>query len=341
VVKFSDRKQQQKLFYVLIVELVAGCVSFFLGWIRFDATNAQHEIVQDELAIRRKAFEERLTNARAKFASNDLVSAYDQANLLFTSQELTAYFPIRDLFVLTGDIAKKRELWTEAAEFYGPALKLDPNNVSVLTDSGEAYRYLQRFEEAEELYLKARSLKGQDWTVLNGSLNCARRYAAFFIDSNPKLSNVKFEQAVELADDARRVALTPEQGRISDLNKARVFWEWRKYSVASAMYDDLLAKYPEDPEIQEDMAAVLIEAEKPNEAFTLYMKLYARQKSSGTPSAFVGSGLTEAAAKASIATPADMETAWKAGLLSLSQNPQDPFGYYAVALLAKKAREKL
>jgi hypothetical protein len=52
-VKFADPKQQNKLFYTLIVEIVAIGVGFFADILRFDPSGVQGEIVKpinDELA---------------------------------------------------------------------------------------------------------------------------------------------------------------------------------------------------------------------------------------------------------------------------------------------------
>ncbi|MBA7679839.1 hypothetical protein ES703_88144 [subsurface metagenome] len=53
-IKFSDTKQQQRLFTVLIVELVVVCVGFFAGFLRFDPTKVVAEIVE-ETQSRREA----------------------------------------------------------------------------------------------------------------------------------------------------------------------------------------------------------------------------------------------------------------------------------------------
>jgi hypothetical protein len=55
LIKFQDSKQQRKLFYVLIVELVVGCLGFFFDFLRFDAFKVQQEIAdtaQQEMAER-------------------------------------------------------------------------------------------------------------------------------------------------------------------------------------------------------------------------------------------------------------------------------------------------
>jgi tetratricopeptide (TPR) repeat protein len=332
VVKFADKKQQRTLFATLIVELVVGCLSFFLGFLKLNPEAASSQIVREEISSRKKQFEEKLEKARAEFARTNYQSAYSMVSELFKSPDLQEFFPVRDLFILNGDISSKRGFWLEAAESYGPALRLDPNNVPVLSNVGLAYRQLKRYEDAEQIYARALAVEPQNWGILNGYFNCLQRYAAFLSDHYPKIADEKFQKASDVADQMHQVAGNKYEERTSDVAKAMLFWQWKKYDVASNQYRSLANKYPNDTRFSEDLAAVLVESGEYAEAYSLFAKLAEAENQKGDISFFVGSGIAEAAAKAKV-EKSKMEQALSAGLRAIVVDPKDPFGHYAVALV--------
>lgn len=334
-VRFADQAQQRTLFRVLIVELVIIGVGFFGGFLKFDANEVQREIVNNEFNARKKTFNDKLAEAQRLYQAGQLPEAYDLVNNLFRSDELEEYFPIKDLFVLNGDISKSRKFWLEAVESYGPALKLDPNNINVIVSAGYAQRQLQNYEKAESLYERALATQGQNWDVLNGYFNCLRRYAAFLSDEYPKIANEKFQKAAVTAQQMANVAAGEKEKRLSDIAKATLYWEWKRYDIASTTYKQLINKYPDKTRFKEDLAAVLVEMERFTEAKELYATLYQEELNSGAPSWFVGSGYAEAASKAN-STPPELKQALEAGLAAIAAKPDEPFSYYAVSLVYKE-----
>jgi len=316
------------------VELVVVSVGFFGGFLKFDANEVKKEIVAKEFNTRKQAFEDKLAQAQELYRSGQLPAAYDLVNDLFRSDELEEYFPIKDLFVLNGDISKSRKFWLEAAESYGPALKLDPNNIDVIVSSGYAQRQLQNYEKAESLYERALSTEGQNWSVLNGYFNCLRRYAAFLSDEYPKIANEKFQKAATTAQQMASVAGDARQERLSHVAKAALYWEWKKYDIASTTYKQLILKYPGEVRFKEDLAAILVEMELYEEAKELYGTLYEEELKAGETSWFVGSGYAEATSKAS-STSEELKRALEAGLSAIADKPDEPFSYYAVSLVYK------
>lgn len=334
-VRFADKSQQRTLFRVLIVELVIVGVGFFSGIFEFNANEVQRGIVTKEFSSRKKAFDGKLAEAQRLYQAGQLPEAYRLVNDLFRSDELEEYFPIKDLFVLNGDISKSRMFWLEAVESYGPALKLDPNNIDVIVSAGYAQRQLQNYEKAESLYERALAAQGQNWEVLNGYFNCLRRYAAFLSDEYPKIANEKFQKAATTAQQMENVAADEKEKSLSNIAKATLYWEWKKYDIASATYRQLIDKYPDQVRFKEDLAAVLVEMEKYSEAKELYATLYQDELNSGTPSWFVGSGYAEAASKAK-SPSSELRQALEAGLAAIAAKPDEPFSYYAVSLVYKE-----
>ena len=333
-VRFSDPSQQKTLFRVLIVELVIVSVGFFGDVLRFDAKEVQREIVKNEFNARKAIFEDKLAEAQRLYRNNQLPEAYGLVNNLFRSSELEEYFPIKDLFVLNGDISKSRKFWLEAVESYGPALKLDPNNIDVIVSAGYAQRQLQNYEKAESLYERALATQGQNWAVLNGYFNCLRRYAAFLLDEYPKIANVKFQKAAITAQQMANVAAGEKEKRLSDTAKATLYWEWKKYDIAVTTYRQLIRTYPGKARFKEDLAAILVEMGNFMEAKELYAALYREEQKLGIPSWFVGSGYAEAAGKSNI-SPTELKQALEAGLTAIALKPDEPFSYYAISLVYK------
>lgn len=334
-VKFSDPEQQKILFKTLIIELTVVVIGFFGKALEFNPSAAKEKIVSAALADKKKAFIEKLNSARNEYNSGNLQKAYELSNSLFKSDELSEYIPIKELFTLNGDISRKREFWQEAADSYGPAIKLDPNNTELMTNSGYVQRQLQNYEAAENLYDRALSLDAQNWEILNGYFNCMRRFAAFLQDEYPKIAEEKFQKAAEIAKQMKNVAAEARQKKISDVAKGTLYWEWRRYDVAHATYKELANEYPTEPRFKEDLGAILAEMHRFDESKSLYASLYEAEKSKHSVGWYVGAGFAEATSKAK-STRAELDMALDAGLLSISNKPDEPFSYYAVALVYKK-----
>lgn len=335
-VKFADKKQQQALFTALILEVVAVAVGFFGNILEFNPVKAENKIALSFFENKKQRFVTELLNARKAYGAGDFQKAYSMVNQLFMSEDLSEFLPIRDLFILNGDIATKREFWTEALESYGPALKLDPSNIDLMVNAGYAQRQLQNYEAAELLYERALVAQSQNWDVLNGYYNCLRRYAAFLADEYPKISNVKFQRASEIVKEMRNVASDQKQKRISDTAKGTLYWEWKQYDVARATYQQLIVEYPTEKRFQEDLAAILMEMGKYNEAKQLYSGLYKSEKDAKKIGWYVGSGYAEAASKATTTDKDELKSALDAGLIAISNKPDEPFSYYAVGMVYKK-----
>lgn len=205
----------------------------------------------------------------------------------------------------------------------------------MIVSAGYAQRELQNYEAAERLYERALATQSQNWEVLNGYYNCLRRYAAFLADEYPKISNIKFQKASEIVKEMKNVASDQKQKHISDIAKGTLYWEWKQYDVARVTYQQLSVEYPTEKRFQEDLAAILIEMGQYNEAMKLYSDLYKSEKDAKKIGWYVGSGYAEAASKAT-ADKKELQSALDAGLLAISNKPDEPFSYYAVGMVYKK-----
>ena len=207
--KFIDQDQQKTLFKVLIVEVAIVSVGFFANLLEFNPINTKNQLVAGAFSDRKQQFTTKLALARKKYEAGDLQNSYAMVNDLFRSNELSEYFPIRDLFILNGDISKTREFLVEAIESYGPALKLDPNNIELMVKAGDVQRLLQNYEAAENLYERAMISQSQSWDVLNGYYNCLRRYAAFLADVYPKISDINLFDNLDVCICRKNISVVP------------------------------------------------------------------------------------------------------------------------------------
>lgn len=62
-----------------------------------------------------------------------------------------------------------RQLWEPAAVYYERALAQVPDDPDLLTDLGICYRGLRRFDDALEIFARARALDGTHWQSLYNS----------------------------------------------------------------------------------------------------------------------------------------------------------------------------
>lgn len=56
VIELKDKKQQNKLFYIVIVEVVVGCVGFFFNWLPLNPTKVAQQIEQQGVARASEVF---------------------------------------------------------------------------------------------------------------------------------------------------------------------------------------------------------------------------------------------------------------------------------------------
>ncbi|MEF7616953.1 hypothetical protein V4F39_23770 [Aquincola sp. MAHUQ-54] len=155
----------------------------------------------------------------------------------------------------------------------------------------------------------------------------------FRVGDHPKIADIKFSRGAELADQMLVVAGTEKQKQQSMLAKATLYWEWKKYDVAYAAYQEAIKAFPDFQRFHEDIAALLVEMGRPQEGRDAYALLYERSPDKRA-AAFIGAGYAEAAAKAN-SSLAELENALNAGLLSISNQPDEPFSYYAVAMVCR------
>lgn len=62
-----------------------------------------------------------------------------------------------------------RQLWEQAVGYYEKAIALAPDDPDLLTDLGICYRALGRFQDALELFARAREADGNHWQSLYNS----------------------------------------------------------------------------------------------------------------------------------------------------------------------------
>ncbi|WP_162901562.1 tetratricopeptide repeat protein [Breoghania sp. L-A4] len=337
LVKIADKKYLDRLFIVLILEIVAS------GFFIFTSGLAPE---QKYFMEARATFEEAL---RAKDAKE-----IEKADELFSKvlKIPTEGLPldIRHVFRERGHMAYDRKIWGRAAVAYRIFDEVGEADIEVLTKLGRSLRAINQYEEAEQAYERALKISPNNYDVLNGLQNVTRRRAAFLFEADrEEAAQPLFEKTREHINAMINLSgeRSVENKRYLNALSARValYWQWERYPEAEASADKIVAEYPKYERAKEDLAAIKLEfgkyhsrQDKIEASKVLFQKLH-RIQTETTDTIFVGSGLAEATTLSASADKAELDEAEKAVLLAIAESKNsvdDPYAFYAAAVLYRR-----
>ncbi|PIB40325.1 hypothetical protein AOA59_27885 [Pseudomonas sp. 2822-15] len=334
-IQFANKKYLDKLFAVVILEVVA--VGFLIFRTGFSDMSNYYQSVEELYKSASKLKEEK---------QYDLALASYKKILSTSNQALP--FKIEDVFLARGDIAFERELWSQAVESYAFYLELDKSNITVIYKMGQALRKTHDYERAKKIYEIGYSLDPQNYEILNGLQNCLSRLGAFLDEGErSEAANAYYEQAREHILSMINISkgVNVKQYKFASLALARLSWQRKQYREAIAKYEEVSNEYPEFITAREDLAGIKLEygTRTDNEAFimesiSLYKNLY-QGSDTEADKVFSGAGLAEAVSRLVNPSEEDLRMADNAVSLSIvnSQSAKDdPYPLYATALLLKK-----
>lgn len=332
---------RNKLFTVLILEIVAS--GFFLFR---QGLSPEQEYFRQAQALMEKA-------QQAKEA-NDVEKADQLLGQILKLSVKDVPFEIRQVFRTRGDLAYDKQIWDQAVNSYRIFYEIQPDNLKALVRYGRALRAVKRYEEAAKVYERARQLSPNNYGVLNGLQNNARRMGGFLQEAE------RTDAAEEWFEKARvyitaMLKISPNQ-KVHEkrylntiLARARLNWQWERYPQAVALYRDIIREFPKFAQGQEDLAAILIEyadhgggPEVLGEAKRIYARLY-KTTPDGSSRVYIGSGYAEAVGLDPNATVAELKEAKTATLLSLGLlegKNEDPFPFYATSIVLHRLNER-
>lgn len=327
-----------KLFVALILEIVAA------GFLIFQrGLSPEQEYFRQAKAL----FEE----ARAARADKKFELAERKLGEILQLSVRNLPFEVRSVFKERGELWVERRNWPGAAQSLSVYYEIHPNDLDALIGYGRALREIGRYSTALSIYEAAQRLSPNQYDVLNGLQNINRRLGSFYVDADRvDVAEIHFNQArSQIAQMLSLIDGKNDQVRQhqAHLAAARLYWQWRRYDEAIASYDALLKQFPSFPQSSEDLAAILIEAgEAKNDqslivrARNLYLSLNENPPANSNP-IFSGAGLAEASALAENTSNELLAKARTAVLQSLahSELKEDPYAFYAAAVLFKRLKE--
>lgn len=344
VIELADPSYLRKLFTALILEIVA--IGFFVF----------KQGVSPEQQYFRKA-DALYGDATKEYEAGNLEESDRLLGEILSLSVADLPFEIRQVFRKRGEISYDKKLWQQASQFYGMYYELEQDDLDALNGYGRSLRELQRYEEAGSVYERALQLSPNNYDALNGLQNVLRRRASFLLDADRRDSaDELYERARGYITSMERIAESdketdPETSfkkvRNAHLGRAALYWSWRKYPEAIEYYRDIIRRNPEYYRAQEDLAALLVESgdiggnqNDFSEGREIYRRLNSMDSATtGLSDIFVGSGFAEATALATDSTTQDIEDARTAALLSITKitkTQEDPYPYYAAALIYKR-----
>ncbi|MCR9242335.1 MAG: hypothetical protein NXH87_13235 [Rhodobiaceae bacterium] len=337
VIELSDEKYLDRLFVVLVLEIVAS--GFFIFREGF---SEEQKYFRNATLLFDKAISQKEAGS-----FKDADETFSQILNLSTDK---LPFDIRDVIRQRADLAFSQNLWERAAASYQVYDEMGPGDPQVLANYGRSLRELNRYEEAKLVYQRAEKFLPNDYAVLNGLNNVTRRLASFYLEADRSNAAQKlFEQTRVYINAMLKIAGGKSENERQYLNaliaRVRLNWQWERYPEAEASTRGVIEEFPDFSPAKEDLAAILLEyglktsnQSKISESAALYRKLH-EELGNESDDIFIGSGLAEAVASIESPTTEYLEYAKNAVLLSIANNENtedDPYAFYAAALLFHK-----
>lgn len=343
VVNFKQKEHLNKLFIVLVLEVIA------LAFITFKKGPEK-----DDWLLK---VEDIYARAEVQYKNKNYQEALSTVDSVFFIKTDPKTIGIKDVFLLKGNISYDLKQWVETINNLKIYNEIEPNNVDVLAKLGRSYREILRYEEAEQVYKRAIDIKPNNYQIKSGLFNCLRRHAAFVSGTGREsYSNELFKKArllvlemIELAKKESDENIRKRKLLNAKVAQSRLNWEWKRYDEAIALMKGISVEFPDFGYNLEDLAAVQLEfGELTNnqslisESLKLYTSLYNNDKMDEVSKIYSGAGVAEATALILNPSKNQIDFALNSVNLSIAKNEKiddDPYPFYAKAILYHKTNQ--
>ncbi len=176
LVRFEDSKQQKKLFYLLIVEVVIICLTFFQGYLNYNPALAQREIIhstKERLKKMDKYADDQVASIRAlaQTEKNNILSNWDKiyyfaeksyhlrfgreprSFLKFDDRKEIASISTEYYNNLILDISREELKWIEQIKSVNTKQKENPYSEDLKNDFVESLEYVTALQGLAEKLL--------------------------------------------------------------------------------------------------------------------------------------------------------------------------------------------
>lgn len=344
VVNFKQKEHLNKLFIVLILEVIA------LAFIIFKKGPEKDTWLDKVGKIH--------SRAKLKYSNKEYQNALSIIDSVFLIHTDNKSVGIKDVFLLKGNISYNLKQWVETINNLSIYNEIDPNNVDVLDKLGRSYREILKYEEAEQIYRRAIEIKPNDYHIKSGLYNCLRRHASFirgtgresYSDELFKKARLLVLEMIELANKENDEKIKKRKLLNAKVAQSRLNWEWKRYDAAISLMKEIAVEFPDFGYNLEDLAAVQLEygelTKNQNlirESLNLYTNLYNNNDMDEISKIYSGAGIAEATALSLNPSQDQINFALNAVNLSIAKNEKiddDPYPFYAKAILHNKINEK-
>ncbi|MGJ8692751.1 MAG: tetratricopeptide repeat protein [Thalassotalea sp.] len=339
VIKFKYKNHLNKLFIVLIIEVVS------LGFLIYKDGKEAHSVYLRE-AQEKYDYSVQLRKAQKFDESLKVLSE------ILRIEDDDTKFNIKNIFLQRGDILFERKLFSDAVVPYAIYNEIVQDDPQALSRYGRALRAVHRYDDARVMYERALALAPNDYFILNGLQNCIRRQAGFLMDAERKgVSDKYFQEARGHIMSMLTIAKTASENKIkkklgAELALARLNWQWERYPEAIALFEEITSSNPSHSIAFEDLAAIYLEYsqygggnELVSKSLVIYKNAY-ENPLEDQDKIFIGAGIAEATSLLKEPKKIEVEFAVNAVSLSIAKNKtllDDPYPFYAAALLYKKS----
>lgn len=168
-----------------------------------------------------------------------------------------------------GHALESRQAYQQALNFFQQAAKTQPDDVGAHINVGRTLNHLERYQDAEKAYLKAKSLLPQPKPGQKYVTRIAPQHLSVFLNLGNLMA--KDPERLEEADGLYRQAIAMRTDYVQAyINRGDVLIKMGRAQEAFQVYQDALKFEPDNPDLHYNLGVVLIELGDPNKALEMF-----------------------------------------------------------------------
>ena len=168
-----------------------------------------------------------------------------------------------------GHALESKKAYVQALEFFEKATLAQPDDIGAHINCGRALNHLERFGDAEQAYLKAKSLLPQPKLGQRYVTRIAPQHLSVFLNLGNLMA--KDPGRLEEADQLYRQAIAMRTDYVQAyINRGDVLIKMGKANQAYQVYEEALKFEPENPDLHYNLGVVLIELGRPEKALQMF-----------------------------------------------------------------------
>ncbi|XP_013776748.2 transmembrane and TPR repeat-containing protein CG4050-like [Limulus polyphemus] len=168
-----------------------------------------------------------------------------------------------------GKVLEKQAQYEEALQYFQQAIRIQPDDIRGYLNSGWLFTLMKKYQEAELVYLKAKSLLPRSSRVKSSEARVTQTHLQLFLNLASLISrnHTRLEEADALYQEAIKLR-SDYTGAY--LNRGDFLMKINRTKEAEAMYEQALQFDTHNPDLYHNLGVLLMDQNKNQEALTMF-----------------------------------------------------------------------